>query len=49
MEDWSVLYFTWGGLNKNGFHRLCLNNLSTVGGCVWEGLEGVVLLKEVCH
>ena len=38
-----------GGLNENGLHRLIyLNAWSAVGRTVWEGLEGVVLLEEVC-
>ena len=31
-------------------HRLMsLNAWSSIGGTVWEGLEGVSLLVEVCH
>jgi hypothetical protein len=27
----------------------CLNTWSSVGGTMWEGLEGLALLKELCH
>lgn len=37
------------GLNENGHDRLLyLNVQSLVGGTVWEGLEGMSLLEEVC-
>lgn len=36
--------------DKNGPNKLIgLNVWSPVGGIVWEGLGGVVLLKEFCH
>jgi hypothetical protein len=36
-----------GSLNENGLHRLlCLKAWPSVGGTVWEGLRGVVLLEE---
>lgn len=39
-----------GSLNKNGSQRLIyLNSWSFVGGAVWGGLEGMVLLVEVCR
>lgn len=37
-------------LNLHGSHRLrYLNMWCLVGGTDWKGLEGVALLKEVCH
>lgn len=41
---------TCDALTENVPHRLSgLNTWSSVGGAVWEGLGGVVLLKEWCH
>lgn len=38
------------GLNENEFHGLiCLNTLSPAGETVWEELEDVALLEELCH
>ena len=41
----------WGGLSKNGIHRLiCLNTQFPVGRTVWEGLKGgVALLMKMCY
>ena len=37
-------------LDEKGPHRLIhLNSWSLVGGTIWEGLEGVALLEEVCY
>lgn len=39
-----------GGLNENVPLRLsCLNAWSLVDDIVWKGLEGVALLKVICH
>ena len=39
-----------GSLTKNGTYCLIiLNAWSALGGTVWKGLEGVILLEEVCH
>ena len=38
------------GLNENGTHRcICLSTWSPVGGIIWEGVRGVVLMEEVCY
>ena len=43
-------HFWCDSLNEAGSHRLlCLNNWFLVGGTVWEGLEGEVLLEDMCH
>lgn len=36
-----------GGVNENSPTGSCLNTL--IGGTVWEGVGGVVLLEEICH
>lgn len=38
------------GLNENDSHRLLyLNVWAPAGGTVWERLEGMALLEEICH
>jgi hypothetical protein len=39
-----------GGLNENGPQRFIhLNTWSLVGGSIWEVLEDIALLEEVCN
>lgn len=49
MADCIVLYFTCGVWMQMASIGSCLNDLYTVGRCVWEGWDNVVLFKEVCH
>ena len=49
-QIWRKVLRRCGGLNENCPQRLMyLNTWSPVGGNIWEGLGGVVLLEEVCH
>jgi hypothetical protein len=58
---WVVEYTNWnfgylvshlncGGLIENGPLRfICLNAWCPVGGPIWKGLGGMVLLEKLCH
>ena len=51
LDSWpNLLNQGRGGSDESVSRRLAhLSRLSPVGGAVWEGLEGVVLVEEVCH